>query len=920
MNLYQAFTYAIALPTLAQQQDFIASLHQQSAGLAAKLSQMLIDSSAAGEPTLGVQQLVASTALEWAQSDIAEQLSGQRLGVWLLEQVLAEGGMSTVYLASRQDGQFAQQVAVKVLSSLIYPVAADSGAFDEAGLCARLHHPAITTMLDAGVASYQGQQAYYIVMEYVDGVALQQWLSEPRSLQQVLQVFIQLCDALQYAHSHRVIHADLKPANILVDQQGNVRVIDFGIAQLNQAEQVENMQVQRYLRAMSLGFASPEQLRGEPISTLSDVYSLGKVLAFAVATTKQKYLNQQELQAIVTKATHSQTAQRFLSMRELQQELLAVLAGQPVQTFKKTFLYSFQKFVVRQPLLSVFVLATMISIVAGVIGITLALFEAEKQRSVAEQATLEEKKRAEELQEVVVFQQTRLREIDPLRLGQQIRKQVLSGLNTVPSFKQEMLQLNFEEVNFTDIGLKALDQTIFEQSINEINKQFSMQPVTRASLLQSIALAMLELGLTKRGLETQISAVEVFTTALGDNNAKTLQSKSHLAEAYHRTGDLNKATQLVVDVLKQQQHTLGDSHPNTLVTMNYYGSFLTAQNKLVEAEQVYLDAIDKTEANSAVMLPSKLDLYNNLGILYYHQDKVDKAIQQISLARDGYQQLEGKESKMFVATSANYATLLNRNGEKEQALIVFEETVALAEKVLGNEHQNTLINKANLANFYIESGKLKEARRLLEECIAVGSDILGRKHQAVIIWHDQLATALLNAGDVNAAEPLFKQALALFTETVGRTHISTVITQGKYAKLLMEKKQFDEAETILQDAYDSLIATKMTKHRQYLSIQNGMAILLRETGRIDESVKKFETLFQSNENILTDKNFELFIYKMEYGISLLKQNNLQLSLQFLEPAKNVLCERFGTSHRTCKKAMLHLDLLYKNLNNHPLKQ
>ncbi len=353
MNLYQLYLDVTALPTPDDQQQFVEKLQQSSAELAAKLRALLSAARQAGDDTLGLSQAVSEAAAQVCASDISSQLTGQRLGYWQLERIIAEGGMSCVYLASRQDGQFEQQVAIKVLNPLIYPVTEQNSAFAEANLTARLSHPGITKVFDGGIVQHHDQAAHYIVMEYVKGLPLDQWLSNAQpDLNTLLTLFIHLADALHYAHTYQIIHADLKPANILVDEHGMPKLIDFGISRLKQQTEATPLYVQRYIRALSLAYASPEQLSGEPLTTLSDVYSLGKVLAFTLAAIPLPVFCRQELSAVIRKATQPENELRYLSMSDIQQDLTAVTRHRPVSAYPATSGYRLRKFIQRQPWVS----------------------------------------------------------------------------------------------------------------------------------------------------------------------------------------------------------------------------------------------------------------------------------------------------------------------------------------------------------------------------------------------------------------------------------------------------------------------------------------------------------------------------------------------------------------------------------------
>ncbi len=200
-------------------------------------------------------------------------LSGKALGPWVLDRPLGQGGMGTVWLAHRADGRFDGAAAIKFLSLAVSDSAGEARFRREGSVLARLSHPNIGRLLDAGVAP-TGQP--YLVLEHVDGISIDRWCEERKlSVVDRLRVFRQVLDAVTHAHANLIVHRDLKPSNILVTPQGVVKLLDFGIAKLLE-EGGETTGTQE--RLLTIEYASPEQVRGEPISTATDVYSLGVLL------------------------------------------------------------------------------------------------------------------------------------------------------------------------------------------------------------------------------------------------------------------------------------------------------------------------------------------------------------------------------------------------------------------------------------------------------------------------------------------------------------------------------------------------------------------------------------------------------------------------------------------------------------------
>src|SRR5690554_7404341 len=205
------------------------------------------------------------------------------IGPYRLERMLGEGGMGQVWLASRADGLYQRRVALKLLR----PGLADPGLrlrfTREREILARLEHAHIARLLDAGISA---DNQPYLALDYVDGEPISDWCARRGlDVQPLVRLFLQVCDAVSHAHANLIVHRDLKPSNILVTPLDEVRLLDFGIAKLLDSADMPK-QTRTGLRAFTLHYAAPEQIRGEPVSTLTDVYSLGVVLYELLAGTK----------------------------------------------------------------------------------------------------------------------------------------------------------------------------------------------------------------------------------------------------------------------------------------------------------------------------------------------------------------------------------------------------------------------------------------------------------------------------------------------------------------------------------------------------------------------------------------------------------------------------------------------------------
>jgi tRNA A-37 threonylcarbamoyl transferase component Bud32/tetratricopeptide (TPR) repeat protein len=324
-------------------------------------------------PGESVSRLVGGVAEQFLRT--APVAEDGRCGPYQLVRLLGNGGMGTVHLAERADGQVHQRVAIKFLRS-----GADVPSFRdrflrERQILASLNHPGIARLLDVG--NTDGQP--YLVMEYVDGTRIDAYTAG-LSTAEILTLFLSVCDAVSYAHRNLVIHRDLKPSNILIDTAGRPKLLDFGIAKILDAPE-ETRTVDRLLTPE---YASPEQIRGETQTTTTDVFSLGAVLfrlltgesprTAALGTGKQL---PKDLQSIAMKAMRSEPEERYPSVDALAEDIRAYLAHRPVRARSGNALYIIRMFVRRYRL-------WVVAAILAAAGLSGGLVVAQRERAVAE--------------------------------------------------------------------------------------------------------------------------------------------------------------------------------------------------------------------------------------------------------------------------------------------------------------------------------------------------------------------------------------------------------------------------------------------------------------------------------------------------------------------------------------------------------
>jgi len=406
---------------LAERETFLYKLAAENSGLAATVKQLL-DS-----------HFESEHFLESPIFDDIISYPNERIGSWKIDRQIGKGGMSTVYLAERADGSFSRRVAIKFLHGFAPGKELYSRMRAEQKILASLDHPHICRLLDAGIHS-SGRP--YFIMEFVDGQRIDEWcVNNQLPIRQRLELFVQVCEAVSYAHQRLIVHRDIKPSNILVDRTGSVKLLDFGIAKIVENKQQESPVTKAGADIMTPEFASPEQFQNQPITTAADVYALGLLLylmltdllpfnfdgkstfeigkivtdrnpvkpsekvseLFHSSTKSNSYKNitprqlskqlRGDVDNIILKALRKDPLRRYQSAEQLKNDILNYIQNRPVSAQRDSFAYVSKKFIIRHktPVIATCIAALLL------IGLTLFSFRqanvAESQRQIAEQRT-----------------------------------------------------------------------------------------------------------------------------------------------------------------------------------------------------------------------------------------------------------------------------------------------------------------------------------------------------------------------------------------------------------------------------------------------------------------------------------------------------------------------------------------------------
>ncbi|UPR49117.1 serine/threonine protein kinase [Vibrio cyclitrophicus] len=330
-------------------------------------------------PSEQITSLLGFYAQQATESEL--NLTDTLVDKYYISHELGRGGMGIVYSASRADRTFEQDLAVKFIQPSLSHILGEHALFQEAQLLAHLNHPCIAKVFDGGVY----QESVYIVMERVEGETLSLYLqNSSHSEKQRLNLFKEICSAIEHAHQKQVLHADLKPENILIDPFGSPKILDFNLTQKVKQPAPHQSSDASILTAYSKAYASPEQIAGHFLTQQSDIYSLGKVLALVFDSSSNLDIN-----LIVEKATNHEPYRRYASVSELRQDIVRILECRPISLREKQPLDSLSKLLKRRPVQSALTILLLLSGTTFSTAIFNKNLQLQKEKLVAEEMMYE---------------------------------------------------------------------------------------------------------------------------------------------------------------------------------------------------------------------------------------------------------------------------------------------------------------------------------------------------------------------------------------------------------------------------------------------------------------------------------------------------------------------------------------------------
>ncbi|MEM7587427.1 MAG: serine/threonine-protein kinase, partial [Acidobacteriota bacterium] len=738
--------------------------------------------------------------------------AGDTLGSYRLLEVLGQGGLSTVYLAERADDQYLAQAALKIVSRGMDSKDLRDRLCQERQILASLDHPNIARLLDGG-ATREGQP--FFVMEYIEGQDLETYCDRRRlGINERLDLFRQVCDAVHYAHRNLVVHRDIKPGNILVTDQGIPKLLDFGIAKILDPEPGLQLAEPTLTgrRLLTPQFASPEQMRGETLTTATDVYSLGVVLyrlltgrhpyllarlrpseverkicemqverpssgavrplrdeetrgleaetgleaiAQQRGTTPQRLKRRLEgdLDTIVLKALRKEPERRYATVNELSEDLRRFSEGLPVSARADSTWYRSHKFLRRHRLAAVTV-ATMIIVIASLVAFyTLQLArERDKAKIEASKAT---------------------QAYDVLRDVFDVSNPSRSKGETVTA--RELL----------DRGAERLRQ------------ELTGQPEVQASMLEVIGGVYRQLGLSSRAETLLQESLQIRRDHFEDSSPEVAVSLNQLAELLFELKEYDRAEAMFREALAIRVATLGEEAPETLVSQNNLGAMLLTREDFDGSEEVFRQVLE-TRRHSASATESEIATsLNNMALVLDTRGDLAAAEPLYREALEIKRRVLGPLDLDVAAGLNNLAGMLAAAGDDEMAAPLFREALEVNRQLVGDSYPDVTYGLQSLAEIAVRQGDTGEAERLFTEALDSWSQAAPDNEAWKSVLLGLLGELLLRDGRAEAAEPMLRESLSLVSRAYPQADWRPAQAQVRLGACLMALERFSEGDNLL---------------------------------------------------------------------------------------------------------------------------
>jgi serine/threonine protein kinase len=798
----EVFTAALELPA-AMRATFLAESYGDDPALRSEVESLL---AAHEEPQNLLEQHSIDLATQLQTDD--HKYLGKRFGPYSILQEIGRGGMGAVFLAERADGQFQQQVALKIIRQNFADGELEKHFRRERQILASLNHPNIAKLIDGGV-SETGE--LFLAMEFIEGEPLVAFAEHHQlTIEDRLHLFLKICRAVSFAHQSLVIHRDLKPSNILVTEDGIPKLLDFGLAKLTEQSAGSSLvsgkgaeQTQTDFRAFTPAYASPEQILGKSVTTTSDVFSLGvilyelltsekpfqfegksleeiiKTVSTAEASLPSRVVRSHEpegpgqerqlrgdLDNITLKALQKDPPRRYQSVAEFANDIERHLEHLPISARPNTVAYRASRFYQRN---RITVSAAALIILALIAGLGIALWQNNKARR--------ENAKAEA---VNAFLQKMLSTSNP-RSGVANQKGYQTTVNDILADAE-----------------KRLD-----------GPELSNQPEVRAELRWVVGAGYLDVGNYAAAERNLRQALTEQTAIYGQGSPKLLKTEFGLAGFFLAKADYENADKIHTRrfSLLRTEFQRGNIGAQFFASaLNNYAILRRARGDPQMAEALLREGL---AISSQYSLKTEGDMAGGfLTLILLDQGKFNEASERQQDAVARYRNLPANETPEFCAALTLLGSILMEKGDLAGADANLHEGERLYRKIFGPNHIALHDNLRLQAQVLYLAGKYGEADATMNQVLENYRQNSNPKYISFGTALTVQGLILNKLGRSDEAEKALREAVRLREENLPGQHFMTALTRGALGECLTTQKRYEEAEPLLVASYSSLVQSQ----------------------------------------------------------------------------------------------------------------
>jgi serine/threonine-protein kinase len=949
----------------AQRRGFLARVAAASPALGADLEALLAAAEGSGdflERSVQAESLNFLNDAASAEATDSSDLPPARIGSWRIGREIGRGGMGVVYLGERADGGFDQQVALKVIKRGLDSDDVLSRFRRERQILARFRHPAIAALVDGGVSA-DGRP--YFAMEYVEGHPITAHADAVRAtVDDRLRLVLAACAAVQYAHANLVVHRDLKPSNIMVTADGRVKLLDFGIAQmLTEEGSAELTALTRGgRRAMTIDYASPEQIRGDAATTATDVYGLGLVLyellagrrAHAATTgsahdreravldrdvvepsralthdappagsragepsaaeiasrrgTTIERLQRRlrgDLDTIVRAALNRDPGRRYASVEALARDIERHLAGLPIAARPDAFAYRARKFARRHrvgvALTAVIALLLVSAAAVALWQARLAAREARKARAVTEFLT--------NIFTVSDPSESRGATVTAREILDQGARRIETELRDQPELQADMFGIVGNV--YRNIGILEPSGTLLKRALERKRELYGPEDARTAEATERWARWLWDKGDYKGAEQTLRETLALQRRVLGPNDAAVSATISTLASVASEHGKDDEALALHREALSIDRAIHGERHASVATDLSNIAAVLSRLDRLDEAEVLYREALQMRRQVLGPDHPATAGTLHGLAVLLSRRGDAAAAtplfLEVLALQRKSY----GPNHWEIAQTLDNLALAYERTGELARAVATAREALDVRRQIREPTHPDFAISLNNFATTSYRLGAYDDAAGALRSAIDVWTRSLGPGHRNVATAKNNLGMVLRDKGDLAGAEPLVREGLALRRKIGGEESQDVAVSLKNLGLLLTDRQAHAEADTVLQRALDVGRRVFPAAHPRLAETLVAIGRLRLETGQPASGEPPLREALVIRVDKIGAESPQAAEVRMLLGSCLTRLHRLDEAQPLLESAVSIRQKTFGRDSWQSAQAQVQLAALWR---------